>query len=148
MESRLKEIFDRIPAEPPRSRLEPYRELILLWRRQGRPYRKICRLLNEECKVKVSYGTLYEFVERRSRPRKTGVKSEREVAGTNLTDGPSWSGGPVEEKRRKLSPEEIQAQREYVRSLARKPAETSVGNTQELFVYDPSQPLTNKPTKE
>ena len=36
-------IYESIPADEPRSRLELYRELILHWRRQGRSYRRIRR---------------------------------------------------------------------------------------------------------
>ena len=45
MNSELQRIFDSVPEDEPRSHLEPYRELILRWRRQGRSYRRIRQLL-------------------------------------------------------------------------------------------------------
>jgi hypothetical protein len=41
LDGRLQEIYDRVPPDEPRSRLEPYKDLILKWRRQGRTYRRI-----------------------------------------------------------------------------------------------------------
>ena len=80
MKDELQQIFDSVPEDAPRSRLEPYRELILRWRRQGRTYRRICRLLNDRCKVKVAYGPLYRFVQRRSRPRYLHPEAELQPA--------------------------------------------------------------------
>ena len=76
MEQRLKQILDSVPLDEPRSRLEPYRELILHWRRQGRSYHRIRQLLSEHCDIKVAYVTLYRFVQRRSRPRRMDGLSE------------------------------------------------------------------------
>jgi len=66
MNPELQQIYDRVPLDTPRSRLEPYRELVLAWRRQGRTYRRIVTLLDQECAVKVGYSALYDFVQRRS----------------------------------------------------------------------------------
>jgi len=74
--------LDNLPFAPARSRLEPHRELILRWRRQGRPYRTILKFVKEHCGVHVSYGTLHEFIQRRSRPRKPKPDREPEVAAT------------------------------------------------------------------
>ena len=65
----LKALED-LPLGDARSPLEPFKLLILRWRRQGRSYRKILRLLRNECHIEVAYGPLYRFVKRRSRPRK------------------------------------------------------------------------------
>ena len=84
MDERLQKIFDSVPADEPRSRLEPYRELILRWRRQGRTYHRIRQLLAEQCDVKVAYVTLYRFIQRRSRPQNrssTGSPAGHHYAG-------------------------------------------------------------------
>ena len=61
------QIFVDAPADEPRSRLEPYRAQILLWRRHGKSYRKIQKLLAEKCDLKIGTMTLHEFVQRRKR---------------------------------------------------------------------------------
>jgi len=61
MNPELQRIYDSMPEDEPRSRLDPYRELILRWRRQGRTYRRILQMLRDECRVKVAFGTLHEF---------------------------------------------------------------------------------------
>lgn len=78
MDTELQRRLSEIPEDPPRSRLEPYRDIILRWRRQGRSYRRIRQLLNDECQVKVADMTLHEFVKRRSRPRKAQTEPELE----------------------------------------------------------------------
>jgi hypothetical protein len=68
-EREIEEILKSIPEEEPRSQLEPYRELILRLRRQGRTYHRILEIINEKFAVQVAYATLYDFIQRRSRPR-------------------------------------------------------------------------------
>jgi hypothetical protein len=66
----LRRVLDALPQEPGRSRLEPLRAYILRWRREGRSYRRIQSILENQCGVRISYESLREFVVRRSRPRK------------------------------------------------------------------------------
>jgi hypothetical protein len=129
----LQRIFDSIPDEEIRSRLEPYSELILRWRRKGRSYRWICRTMNEKCGVTVAYGPLYRFVQRRSRPRKgqpevelqpEAAQTEQPVARTKYT---------------KLSPDEVARQRALIQDLRNKPV--VVREARKRFVYDPDEPL-------
>lgn len=68
--------LEDIPEDESKSRLEPYRSVILRWRRQGRSYRRIGDLLKENAGVQISYRALYEFVQRRSRPRKIECRQE------------------------------------------------------------------------
>ncbi len=63
-EELLKRLENLPPAEP-RSKLEPLRDYILRWRRQGRSYRRIQRILHEHCRMDVAYETLRRFVQRR-----------------------------------------------------------------------------------
>ena len=140
MDERLQKIFGSVPADQPRSRLEPYRELILRWRRQGRTYHRIRQLLAEECDVKVAYVTLYWFIQRRSRP-KTNPQPEAQLA--IIMPVVSEEKSPLRLSR--PSPEEIAAMREAARASNHKPVFTTE-EPKELFVYDPDKPLTNKPT--
>ena len=54
--------LDSLPEKPPRSRLEPYRELIWGMRRRGRPLREIVQVLGEKCGVHVVHSTIHDFV--------------------------------------------------------------------------------------
>ena len=105
-------IADSVLEDEPRSRLEPYREVILRWRRQGRSYRRICKLLGDKFDLKVGRTALHEFVWRRSRPRKVAPEPEIEQP-TMLATEPAQAPMPVT----KLTAEERAAQIEFIRSL-------------------------------
>jgi hypothetical protein len=129
-EELLKRLENLPPAEP-RSKLEPLRVYILHWRRQGRSYRRIQRILREHCQMDVAYETLRRFVQRRERPRSAEpepVAAAPPVSAAPLSDEakPRWNFGAdnprtttaaIEEKRPRLSPEERAAQVEFIRSL-------------------------------
>jgi len=102
-------IYDSTPEDEPRSRLDPYRELILRWRRQGRTYRRILQMLRDDCHLKVAFGTLHEFVQKRSRPRKPDLEIEPATVQHNSQPG------------KRLTPDERQAQLDFIRSLNSKP---------------------------
>jgi hypothetical protein len=70
MNAELQRELEDLPADEPRSPLHPYSGLILRWRRQGRSYRWICRMMREKCGIGIGYGPLYRFVKRRMKPRK------------------------------------------------------------------------------
>ena len=105
-------VADSELEDEPRSRLEPYREVILRWRRQGRSYRRICKLLGDKFDLKVGRTALHEFVWRRSRPRKVAPEPEIEQP-TMLATEPAQAPMPVT----KLTAEERAAQIEFIRSL-------------------------------
>jgi hypothetical protein len=100
MDAHLQEIYDSTPLDEPRSKLEPYRELILSWRRQKRTYRRIQELLREKCGVRVSPQALHQFVRRRGRSRQqVDSEAELQVAGpitaekspeTDIERKPGW----------------------------------------------------------
>ena len=139
MKHELQRIFDDVPADESRSRLEPYRELILRMRRQGRTYHRIRKVLADKCGVTVAYATLYEFIQTRSRPRKT----EDEPQPQTMAVLAQPTEQPAARTYTKLSPEEAAAQRAVIKALRNKPA---VVHTEDrpVFVYDPDKPLTNK----
>jgi hypothetical protein len=104
-----------LPYDEARSPLEPFKALILRWRRQGRTYRSIQRILRKECHIEVAYGPLYRFVKRRTRPRKPEPDIEIERATVQPISQAATSG-------KRLTPDERQAQLEFIRSLSSKPA--------------------------
>ena len=76
MNPRFKEIIDGLPDKPPRSRLEPYYELVKELRRRGRTYRDIAQILAENCQLEVTASGIHAFVRRRSRAkRRPGKRS-------------------------------------------------------------------------
>ena len=59
-----------LPPKPPRSKLEPHRELIRELRRKGRTYREVSRLFADRLGLQVAPSTLHSFVKVRARHRK------------------------------------------------------------------------------
>jgi hypothetical protein len=59
-----------IPPKPPRSKLEPHRELIRELRRKGRTYREIASLFVQRVGFYVAPSTIHSFVKVRARHRK------------------------------------------------------------------------------
>jgi hypothetical protein len=125
----LQRIFDNTPEDKPRSRLEPYRELILLWRRHGKSYRRIQALLADKCQVGIAYEPLRRFVQRRNRPRK--VQPEP-IAVTPVVE----TAAPLDQAARpRLSLEERIAQREAIRAAHNKPS-VKREETERVFEFD------------
>jgi hypothetical protein len=62
--------FANLPSKPPRSKLEPHRDLIRELRRGGRTYREIAQLFQERLGLYVAPSTLHSFVKVRAKHRK------------------------------------------------------------------------------
>jgi len=71
MDPNFQAILNSLPTNPTRSRLEPYRELILEMRKRRRSYREIACVLQESCDLRVGTSTINDFVLtiNKSRPR-------------------------------------------------------------------------------
>jgi hypothetical protein len=76
MEKPLSEILNSIPPKPPRSKLEPYYELIRELRRQSRTYREIATILKDHLGVRVDHSTICDFVHLRARRARTPRRRE------------------------------------------------------------------------
>ena len=130
----LLQLLENLPPDEPRSKLEPFRAIILRWRRQGRSYRRIQEILREQCQIDVAYETLRKFVQRRQRPRPSEQEPEPVATAAPVNtraavsdaakprwnfdpDGPRTTSATTEEKRPRLSPEARAAQVEFIRSL-------------------------------
>ena len=145
MKSELETIFESSPEDAPRSRLEPYRDLILRWRRQGRTYRRIRTLLSDQCSVQTSTTMLFKFVKARSRPRKIEREPETppvllRVSGQTADDQPGTS---THKPRRTLA--EREALLEAARASNFKPLITVERETRPIFDFDETKPLSNRP---
>src|SRR5580704_12252351 len=74
MDAKSKEILDGLPSKRPRSRPEPYRELIRELRRRGRTYRDIAHILADKCQIRVTASGVHDFVRARSPVKGKSVK--------------------------------------------------------------------------
>jgi len=70
MEPAHKVVLVPLPEKPPRSTLEPHRELIRELRRKGRTYREVACLFQERLGLHVALSTLHSFVKVRAKHRK------------------------------------------------------------------------------
>ena len=152
MKDQLQEILDSLDEKTPRSRLAPYRKLIIELRRRKYAYREIRRILREKCQVQVSISTLHDFV--RAQARK---KTQRPISTTAVSERPEpkkadrtpeivpmpiplltlKSSPPVG------SPDEIRQRIAALKQRAAQPPEPEA----KLFDYDPDQPLHLVPEK-
>jgi len=136
MDHKLQEIYDSTSRDEGPSKLQPYRELVLRWRRDGKPYRTISRLLEQKCGLQVSPTAVYQFIQRRSRPRKATrevlVEEEAEQVASRVVEdlAPTTSSTP------KLSAEARAARVEFIRSLNNKPVVEEQPKTGWNFAVD------------
>ena len=86
MEPELRAILETLPEKPPRSKLEPHRELIRELRRMGRTYREVARLFHERLGLYVAPSTLHSFVKVRAKHRK---RSQFELPPPDLSSASS-----------------------------------------------------------
>jgi hypothetical protein len=133
MDDKVNEILERLPAKPPRSRLDPHATLIEELRRRGRTFAEIARVLAEECQLSTCPSNIHHFLKLRTRKaklvRRAGVTSDdtSEVASQHVT------GSAVLQR----TPSTDVAQR-IAALKQRKPLPPPVS---EGFDYDPNEPL-------
>jgi hypothetical protein len=112
----LQTVLDNLRAEAPRSRLEPFRQFILRWRREGRSYRRIQQILASECSVVVTYETLRRFVKRRSRPRTAQPEAKADlVAPLSYPTAPERADLPPANSQQIALTDKYAAERERMR---------------------------------
>jgi len=140
MPNEFQDILDSLAEKPPRSRLDPYSELIIEMRRRRRTYREIVNILSEQCDLRVSISTLYDFAKAKSKgPRKPArmVRAAPSSAGTGNPGSPLPSGTTPNVKDTSPAAEEV---RRRVAALKQRritnPADSAGG-----FQYDANEPL-------
>ncbi|MDQ2949457.1 MAG: hypothetical protein M3Y27_26555 [Acidobacteriota bacterium] len=144
MNDELLQRLESWPNEETRSRLEPYRELILRWRRQGRSYRKIQRILAAECELNLTQQAIRKFVKLRLRPRKLKPEADLEMERPTVAPTPTITPATLPGK---LTPEERERQRAILKALREKSV-VAQKEEDDFPLWDPDKPLTNKPTSE
>ena len=140
MKDQLQEILDSLDEKTPRSRLSPYRNLIVELRRRKRTYREILQILREKCQVQVSISTLHGFLiaqRKQKRIVRTSTISEHpkpreEESMPERIPIPAASEKPVPAP----PPDEV---RQRIAALKQQPAQTEPDTKR--FYYDPDQPL-------
>jgi len=137
MDEKHRSILEGLPNKSPRSRLEPYQELIIELRRRGQTYREIERILLDQCQFRVSRGAINNFVrgylqkEKKSPkcPRRSVISTER-VKKTNLAN-----------------PEDVTSDEVYRRIVELKQRPVGTQTIPKVFHYDPDEPLHLIPEK-
>jgi IS30 family transposase len=91
MDNRFKTLLANLPKKAPRSRLEPYRELIDELLHRHRTYRDIVGILATSCQITVCVSTLHEFV--RGRLKSNDKRSQWDNPMIASVDSKPVSGG-------------------------------------------------------
>lgn len=138
MNREFDQILAGLPPRPPRSRLEPYAELIAELRRRGRPFREIAAVLAEKCHVNVAATTVMRFLAAESR-KKTDETPPNGVPTLTTRSCEAANTSPV------INPTTNEVRRR-IEELKHRPA--PVEPPPKLFHYDPDKPLTLMPKTE
>ena len=141
MDAKFEAILNSLPSKEPRSRLEPYSELITEMRKRGHSYREIARVLAKTCGLRVGASTVNDFVLSRKRSKsrlsvaanapRTVSKKRAEVASKKIhTDD-------AEQRRTPLKGQEgiLRKFQELKNRKVQKPVKKP------LFAYNPDEPL-------
>ena len=134
-EDQVRQLLNELPKRGPRSRLDPFRELILEMRNRQYPYRAISRFLAERCGVHISHNAVRNFLNRRcsDMPASSApAPPDRQSASEPHAIEPEW----LESRTR----EQQQAVRHRIATLKRRSRPTADADTS--FRFDPAQPLT------
>jgi IS30 family transposase len=133
VEDRFQDILMSVEEKRPRSRLEPYGELIDELRRREFTYRQIAGILTEKFQVRVPKSTLHDFVRARMRKRPNAPRSPLR----QITIQPAaLSESAIPHAAREPSKDEIRQR--IVVLKARKPTKTRDVND---FRFDATEPL-------
>jgi hypothetical protein len=139
MDARFQEILDSLPPKRPRSRLEPYAELIEELRHRGTTYRKIAAILTERCQLQTSASTVHDFLHVQT-PTKTPGKRRR-TAVSRVPDTARRAPRLSQAQGNVQPPDDVQR-----RIAALKMRSAPAKPKPKEFQYDPEEPL-HLPTK-
>jgi hypothetical protein len=133
MDASHQEILDNLEAKEPRSRLAPYRDLILELRRRHRTYREILQILADHCQIHISISTLHNFIRNQ---RRIESKMKKRLIGKNRQDlnADSRNREDFEE-----DSADMKAIQQRIATLKRHAPYLQIETPR--FSYDPTQPL-------
>jgi len=151
VDDKFKAILNSLPAKEPRSRLEPYSELITVMRKRGRSYREITQVLKKACGLKVGTSTVNDFVLAQSKPKKkTSVAASRTIATNKNTRELTGTYKDTEVHQRTRRPQKArEGIARMIKELKDRPLKSRAKKL--LFEYNPDEPLRlqrNQRTKE
>ncbi len=151
VDPKFEAILNSLPAKEPRSRLEPYSELITEMRKRGHSYREITQVLKKACGLEVGTSTINDFVLARSKSKmkSSGLgsrtietkKDKRALTGT-------YRNTKAQESTRRPQ-KELEGIAKTIKELKDGPLKTRAKKL--LFEYNPDEPLRlqrNQRTKE
>ncbi len=151
MDSKFDAILNNLPAKQPRSRLEPYSELITEMRKRGRTYREIANILKKACGLKAGTSTVNDFVLGRSKPKAKRLPSaSRTITTKKNTEGLRSTYKDTEARESTgRSQKALEGIARTIKELKDRPLKTRAKKL--LFEYNPDEPLRlhrNQRTKE
>ena len=113
MDDSLRQLLDAEPVTAPRSKLEPYYDVIRELRRKRRTYEQIAQFLAEHCLLTVARTTIHAFVAVRAR-RKTRTVYELPAPDAAKEETPDRGPtDPIEALRQRQWPESKKRPFEY-----------------------------------
>ncbi len=141
VDAKFEAILNSLPSKEPRSRLEPYSELITEMRKRGCTYREIAQVLKKTCGLKVGASTVNDFVLARAESRtKTSVLVSKTIRTRKDAIGLIGTYKDVEALkstgRHQKAPEGILR---TIKDLKDRPLKTPAKKL--LFEYNPDEPL-------
>ena len=142
MDTKFEAILNSLPAKEPRSRLEPYSELITEMRKRGHSYREITQVLKKACGLKVGVSTVNDFVLARSKSKP--MLSPSAASGTIATkkNKGALTGTHKDTEARastRRPQKEVEGIARTIKELKDRPLKTSAKKL--LFAYNPDEPL-------
>jgi hypothetical protein len=151
VDAKFEAILNNLPAKEPRSRLEPYSELITEMRKRGHSYREITQVLTKSCGLKVGTSTVNDFVLARSRS-----KTKPSVSPDGTIETKKNKKALISTYRNTKAPEstrkpqkDLEGIAKTIKDLKNRPLKMPTKTT--LFEYNPDEPLRlqrNQRTKE
>ena len=151
MDPKFEAILNSLPTKDPRSRLEPYGELITEMRKRGRSYREIAHILKQSCGLKVGASTVNDFVLARSKSKaKRSVSILRATSTKKNLEGLRGTYKDTEAtKSTARPPKALEGIAKTMKELKDRQLKTHAKKL--LFDYNPDEPLRlqrNQRTKE
>jgi IS30 family transposase len=140
LSDKFRAILDALPEKPPRSRLEPYSDLIDELRRRRRTYREIVSVLAEKCNLRVSISTIHDFVRAKSKEARKAAKLLRTaVPSADIHNPDSTPPRRSAPQLNQGNPTAEEVQRRIAALKQRKVPPAT--NPSEGFQYNPDEPL-------
>jgi len=130
----LLQLLDELPEREPRSRLDPYRELVAEMRRRKYSYREISRFMAERCGVVICHNAVRNFINRHV--SEIAATLQLDESGRQCAASRDAAGDILPQTRQS---EQAQAVHERIAALKRRSRAGPVAEPG--FHFDPAQPL-------